>query len=123
MGYLDEFGFLFLAGRIKEQINRGGEKISPLEIDGILLQHPAVSEAISFGVPHPLYGQEVEAAVVLKSGASATESELQAFVQNQLADFKVPKTIYITQALPKTATGKIQRRVVADTFVSSRPKL
>jgi acyl-coenzyme A synthetase/AMP-(fatty) acid ligase len=74
-------------------------------------------------VPHSFYGQEVEAAVVLKSDASVTELELQEFVKKHLADFKVPKKVYIAKALPKTATGKIQRRIVADTFVSSKPKL
>jgi acyl-CoA synthetase (AMP-forming)/AMP-acid ligase II len=107
-GFLDEDGYLTLTGRLKELINRGGEKISPLEVDAILLEHPAVSEGICFGVPHPMYGEEVHAAVVLKS--EATETEIQTFCAVHLASFKVPKKIHITTALPRTATGKIQRR-------------
>ncbi len=110
-GYLDGEGYLTLVGRIKELINRGGEKISPREIDEALLTHPAVAEAVCFGIADRVYGEEVAAAVVLKS--SATEAELTAHCRSSLADFKCPKTIYIVEAIPRTATGKIQRRVVA----------
>ena len=125
MGFLDENGFLFLVGRIKEQINRGGEKISPIEIDQVLLKHPAVSEAVAFGVESKLYGQEVEAAVVLKPeyATRVNESLLKEFLKDKLAAFKIPRKIHITDALPKTATGKIQRRIVADAFTISQPKL
>jgi acyl-CoA synthetase (AMP-forming)/AMP-acid ligase II len=113
-GYLDADGYLTLVGRLKELINRGGEKISPREIDEVLLAHPAVAEAVCFGVPHPTWGEEVAAAVVL-SGA-ATEADLVAYCRERLSDFKRPKRIHITTAIPRTATGKIQRRLVARSF-------
>jgi acyl-CoA synthetase (AMP-forming)/AMP-acid ligase II len=113
-GVLDEEGYLSLVGRLKELINRGGEKISPREIDEVLLSHPAVGEAVCFGVPHKTWGEEVAAAVVLRD--SATEADLLAFCKERLADFKRPKRIHITEAIPRTATGKIQRRIVAQAF-------
>jgi acyl-CoA synthetase (AMP-forming)/AMP-acid ligase II len=113
-GFLDDDGFLTLTGRIKELINRGGEKISPLEVDAVLLEHPAVSEGICFGVPDAKYGEEVQAAVVLKG--EVRPEDIQKFCAGRLADFKVPKKIYITTALPRTATGKIQRRHLAAHF-------
>jgi acyl-CoA synthetase (AMP-forming)/AMP-acid ligase II len=116
-GILDGDGYLTLIGRIKELINRGGEKISPLEVDAALLSHPAVAEAASFGAPDAKYGEEVHAAVVLKG--SATEAALQAHCLKLLADFKVPKVVYITPELPRTATGKVQRRHVAAAFLKS----
>jgi acyl-CoA synthetase (AMP-forming)/AMP-acid ligase II len=115
-GYLDEQGYLTLVGRLKELINRGGEKISPREIDEVLLAHPAIAEAVCFGVPHPTWGEEVEAVVVLKGGA--TGPDLVAYCKEKLADFKRPKQIHITDAIPRTATGKIQRRVVAEAFAN-----
>jgi acyl-CoA synthetase (AMP-forming)/AMP-acid ligase II len=116
-GVLDEDGNLMLTGRIKELINRGGEKISPLEVDAALLEHPAVAEAVSFAAPDAKYGEEVQAAVVLKG--RATPAEIQAFCLKRLADFKVPKVIHITEAVPRTATGKIQRRHVAAHFLKN----
>ncbi|MEO8745157.1 MAG: acyl--CoA ligase [Candidatus Dormiibacterota bacterium] len=113
-GVLDEDGYLSLIGRLKEMINRGGEKIAPREIDDVLLQHPAVGEAVAFGSPHPAWGEEVVAAVVLKG--EATEKELIAFARERLADYKVPRKLYIVEQIPRTATGKIQRRAVADTL-------
>jgi len=113
-GVLDGDGYIALIGRIKELINRGGEKISPAEIDAVLLEHPAIAEAAAFGVPDAKYGEEVWAAVVLKSDATA--DQLRAFCRSRLADFKVPKVIRITSALPKTATGKVQRRDLAALF-------
>jgi len=113
-GILDADGYLTLVGRIKELINRGGEKISPREVDEVLLAHPAVAEAVCFGVAHPTWGEEVAAAVVLRE--SATEAELLAFCKERLADFKRPKQIHITETIPRTATGKIQRRVVAQAY-------
>jgi acyl-CoA synthetase (AMP-forming)/AMP-acid ligase II len=115
-GFLDADGYLTLTGRIKELINRGGEKIAPREIDEVLLEHPAVSEAVCFGVPHPMWGEEVAAAVVLQEGATVGEAELLAYCKEHLADFKRPKQIHVTTAIPRTATGKIQRRVVAEAF-------
>jgi acyl-CoA synthetase (AMP-forming)/AMP-acid ligase II len=113
-GFLDENGYLTLVGRLKELINRGGEKISPRELDEVLLAHPAVNEAVCFGVPHKMWGEEVEAAVTLKGDASV--DDLLAFCKEKLSDFKRPKQIHITQQIPRTATGKIQRRVVAQAF-------
>ena len=110
-GYLDADGYLTLTGRIKELINRGGEKISPREIDEVLLMHPAVSEVVCFSMPDRVYGEEVAAAVVLNG--EATEAELAAHCKSLLADFKVPKKIHIVETIPRTATGKVQRRNVA----------
>ena len=114
-GFLDEDGYLTLTGRLKEMINRGGEKIGPREIDEVLLSHPDVAEAVAFGVPHPGWGEEVAAAIVLKEGtdAAAGEASVMAFCRERLADFKCPKKIYVTSAIPRTATGKIQRGAVA----------
>jgi acyl-CoA synthetase (AMP-forming)/AMP-acid ligase II len=98
-------------------INRGGEKISPREVDEVLLAHPAVAEAVAFGMPHQAWGEEVAAAVVLSGTAS--EADLLAYCREKLADFKRPKKIFITTAIPRTATGKIQRRVVAEAFAST----
>jgi acyl-CoA synthetase (AMP-forming)/AMP-acid ligase II len=113
-GFLDADGYLTLTGRIKELINRGGEKISPREIDEVLLAHPAVAEAVSFGVPHATWGEEVAAAVVVSHPVS--EADLLAYCKERLADFKRPKQIHITETIPRTATGKIQRRIVAQAF-------
>ena len=110
-GYLDEDGYLCLTGRIKELINRGGEKISPLEIDDVLLRHPAVAEALCFAVPHKTLGEEIHAAVVLKSEVS--ERELREHCAQLLADFKVPRRIHVLEALPRGATGKLQRITMA----------
>jgi oxalate---CoA ligase len=111
-GTLDGAGYLRLTSRIKELINRGGEKIAPREIDEVLESHPAVKEAVAFGVPHPTWGEEVAAAVVLN--APATEKELLAFARERLADFKVPKRLHFVEAIPRTPTGKVQRRSVAE---------
>jgi acyl-CoA synthetase (AMP-forming)/AMP-acid ligase II len=117
IGVLDTDGYLALTGRIKEMINRGGEKISPEDIEAVLLEHPAVAEAAAFGVPDTKYGEEVCAAVVLKSAADA--DGLLAFCRPRLADFKIPKIIWITSALPKSTTGKIERRELAALFESA----
>jgi acyl-CoA synthetase (AMP-forming)/AMP-acid ligase II len=107
-------GYLYLRGRLKEMIIRGGENISPAEIDGVLLSHPAVSEAVCFGVDDEKYGQEVEAAVVLS--ATVTEQELRAHCRQSLATFKIPRKIRLVEAIPRTPTGKVQRRLVAAEF-------
>lgn len=120
-GMLDAEGYLTLTGRLKELINRGGEKVSPLEVDAALLASPAVAEAVAFGVPDAKYGEEVNAAVVLKS--KATEAEILAIARQRLGDFKMPKKLFITDSLPKTATGKIQRRFVAEHFLKPQSKL
>ena len=111
-GVLDSQDYLTLVGRIKELINRSGEKIAPLEIDEVLMSHPAVAEAVAFGVPHPVHGEEPSAAVVLRG--SASPSELVAHCRSRLAAFKCPRVIHIVDAIPKTATGKVQRRLVAE---------
>ena len=116
-GQLDDEGYLSLTGRIKELINRGGEKISPREIDEVLVTHPAVAEAVCFGIPDRVYGEEVAAAVVLNG--EATEKDLIAHCRSSLSDFKCPKKIYIMDAIPRTATGKIQRRNVAAAVTKS----
>lgn len=115
-GVLDDQGYLSLTGRLKEMINRGGEKIAPREIDEVLLAHPAVAEAVCFGAPHPTWGEEVAAAVVLREGAAATEADILSHCRSRLADFKRPKQIFLTNTIPRTATGKIQRRLVAQAF-------
>ena len=108
-GVLDADGYLSLTGRLKEIINRGGEKISPREVDEILMDHPAVSQVVCFGLPHAKLGEEVAAVVVLREGASVTERELQTFVATRAADFKVPARILFMDEIPKGATGKLQR--------------
>jgi len=113
-GVLDASGRLTLVGRLKDLINRGGEKVSPREIDEVLLAHPAIAEAVCFGVPHATWGEEVAALVVLRE--TATESDLLAHCEARLADFKRPKRIHITDVIPRTATGKIQRCVVAQAY-------
>jgi oxalate---CoA ligase len=108
-GTLDPDGYLSLTGRLKEIINRGGEKISPREVDEILMDHAAVAQVVCFGMPHAKLGEEVAAVVVLREGAAATERELQDFVSQRAADFKVPKKILFMDEIPKGATGKLQR--------------
>ena len=116
-GFLDADGYLTLVSRLKELINRGGEKISPREIDEVLLAHPAVAEAVCFGVPHGTWGEEVAAAVVVREPVS--EADLLAYCKERLADYKRPKQIHITDAIPRTATGKIQRGAVAKAFTNA----
>ncbi len=113
-GYLDENGYLFLTGRLKEIINRGGEKISPKEIDECLLEHPSVAQAIAFAMPHTTLGQDVAAAVVLRDGEKAASSELRQFAATRLAPFKVPNRIVIVKEIPKGPTGKLQRIGLAE---------
>jgi acyl-CoA synthetase (AMP-forming)/AMP-acid ligase II len=110
-GFLDAEGYLMLTGRIKELINRGGEKIAPREIDEVLLGHPSVAEAVAFGFAHKTWGEEVAAAVVLRE--PQTEAAILAYCRERLADFKCPKKLYIVDTIPRTATGKIQRGAVA----------
>ncbi|EFJ30106.1 hypothetical protein SELMODRAFT_170181 [Selaginella moellendorffii] len=119
-GFLDEDGYVTLTGRIKELINQGGEKISPLEVDAVLLAHPAVSEAVAFAAPDEKYGEVVNAAVVLHKGESATEQDILAFCKKNLAQFKLPRRTFFADELPRTATGKIQRRIVAEHFLSGK---
>ncbi|MEL7106578.1 MAG: acyl--CoA ligase [Pseudomonadota bacterium] len=113
-GAFDADGYLHLTGRLKEIINRGGEKISPLEVDGVLLDHPDVAQVVTFALPHPKLGEEVAAAVVLKDGAAATEADIREFASGAMADFKVPRKVIIMDEIPKGATGKMQRIGLAD---------
>jgi acyl-CoA synthetase (AMP-forming)/AMP-acid ligase II len=108
-GVMDEDGYVSITGRLKEIINRGGEKISPREVDEVLMDHPAVAQVVCFGMPHPKLGEEVAAVVVLREGQQATERELQTFVAGRAADYKVPKKILFMDEIPKGATGKLQR--------------
>ena len=113
-GVLDDEGYLRITGRLKEIINRGGEKISPREVDEVLLGHPAVAQAVAFGMPHDKLGEEVAAAVVLQSGGAATEREIRAYASERIADFKVPRKIVIVDEIPKGPTGKLQRIGLAE---------
>ena len=108
-GLIDEDDYLRITGRLKEIINRGGEKIAPMEVDGVLMDHPSVHQALTFAIPHDKLGEEVAAAVVLREGLAATERELQDFAKARLASFKVPRRIVIVSEIPKGATGKLQR--------------
>ncbi|MEY3732283.1 MAG: hypothetical protein RLZZ57_3039 [Pseudomonadota bacterium] len=113
-GAFDAEGYLTLTGRLKELINRGGEKVSPLEVDGVLSAHPAVAQALTFAMPHTKLGEEVAAAVVLREGAACTERELRDFAAQQLADFKVPRKVVFLPEIPKGATGKLMRIGLAE---------
>jgi acyl-CoA synthetase (AMP-forming)/AMP-acid ligase II len=108
-GTLDAAGYLRLTGRLKELINRGGEKVSPLEVDAVLMEHPAVAQCLTFAVPHDKLGEEVAAAIVLREGAEASEHALRDFASARLAAFKVPRKIVFMTEIPKGATGKLQR--------------
>ncbi len=108
-GLMDGDGFLTLTGRLKEIINRGGEKISPREVDEVLMDHPTVLQVVTFAIPHDKLGEEVGAAVVLREGLSVTERELRDYVATRLIDFKVPRRILFLDEIPKGATGKLQR--------------
>ncbi|KAL8813377.1 MAG: hypothetical protein Q9200_000333 [Gallowayella weberi] len=116
-GIQDEDGYVMITGRLKELINKGGEKISPVEIDDIIAQHPAVVEAVSFAISDEMYGQDVGVAVVLEEGAQVSMDELRQWMATRVAKFKVAKQIYFTKVMPKTATGKVQRRRVADAML------
>lgn len=114
LGHLDAEGYLFLKGRIKEIINRGGEKISPREVDEVLLDHPAVEQVVTFAAPHTLLGEDVAAAVVLKPGQTVSEQVLKEFVAEKLADYKVPRVVLFLDEIPKGPTGKRQRIGLAE---------
>ena len=118
-GFLSGDGYVTLTGRLKELISRGGEKIAPREIDEVLLSHPAVAEAVAFGVPHPTWGEEVAAAVVLRSPAES--AAILAYCRERLAEFKCPRTLYIVEKMSRTATGKIERRAMA-AALAGQPK-
>jgi acyl-CoA synthetase (AMP-forming)/AMP-acid ligase II len=113
-GYLDEQGYLRLTGRLKEIISRGGEKVSPIEVDTVIMDHPAVAQCLTFALPHPMLGEEVAAAIVLRDGLTATEHELRDFASVRLAAFKVPRKFVFLEEIPKGATGKLMRIGLAE---------
>jgi oxalate---CoA ligase len=113
-GLLDGQGKLTLTGRLKEMINRGGEKVIPRRVDEVLLGHPAVEQALAFAVPHPTLGEDLAAAVVLRAGAAANEQELRGLAFSQLAPHEVPSRIVLLETLPRGATGKLQRIGLAE---------
>lgn len=113
-GVFDDEGYLRITGRLKEIINRGGEKVSPLEVDEILMDHPAVQQVVTFAMPHNKLGEEVAAAVVLRDGQQADEKSIREFAAGRLADFKVPRRVVILDEIPKGATGKLQRIGLAE---------
>ncbi|KAL8706781.1 MAG: hypothetical protein Q9201_000207 [Fulgogasparrea decipioides] len=118
-GKYDENGYLILTGRIKEFINKGGEKVSPVEIDNIISQHPAVAEVVAFAIEDDMYGQEVGTAVVLKEGEELKARDLQKWARARVAPLKVPKKVWFPKEIPKTATGKVQRKQVAEAMLKS----
>ncbi|MDG2377269.1 MAG: acyl--CoA ligase, partial [Woeseiaceae bacterium] len=113
-GVMDEDGYLTITGRLKEIINRGGEKISPREVDDVLMDHSAVQQVVTFAMPHKSLGEEVAAVVVLREGESADEASIRSFAAERLASFKVPRKVLIMDDIPKGATGKLQRIGLAE---------
>jgi acyl-CoA synthetase (AMP-forming)/AMP-acid ligase II/acyl carrier protein len=109
LGFFDDNGYLFLTGRVREIINRGGEKVTPQEVEEVLLEHPAIAEAVTFAVPHTTLGEDVAAAVVLRPGARATAKEIRQVAIGSLAEFKIPRLVLIVDEIPKGPTGKVQR--------------
>ena len=118
LGWLDDEGYLFLTGRLKEIINRGGQKISPRAIDEALLAHPAIHQAVAFPVPHATLGEDVAVAVVPKEGCQVSEDELRQFVAQRLSDFMVPSRILAVKEIPLGPAGKVQRRALAEKLES-----
>ncbi|MFP6741170.1 MAG: acyl--CoA ligase [Alphaproteobacteria bacterium] len=113
-GVIDPEGYLTITGRLEEIINRGGEKISPREVDEVLMDHPAVAQVVTFAMPHDKLGEEVAAAVVLRDGESAAERDIRDFVETRLADFKVPRKILFIDEITKGSAGKLQRIGLAE---------
>ncbi|MHA1661072.1 MAG: AMP-binding protein [Promethearchaeota archaeon] len=109
LGHLDKDGFLFIRGRIKEMINKGGENISPREIDEVLIKHPNIEQAVTFSMPHTELGEDIVATVILKNGSTISENEIRVFLKDKLANFKIPTRIIMVDSLLKTAAGKIKR--------------
>jgi acyl-CoA synthetase (AMP-forming)/AMP-acid ligase II/acyl carrier protein len=109
LGRFDEDGYLFLVGRVRERINRGGEKITPQEVDEVLLQHPAVAEAVTFAVPHATLGEDVASAVVLRPQSAAKPKQIRRFAIGRIANFKIPRQVLIVREIPKGPSGKVKR--------------
>ena len=122
LGRLDSEGFLFITGRLKDMINRGGEKVAPQDVEATLMAHPAVAEAVACAIPHASLGDDVAAAVVLRPGASASEAELRRFAASELAPFKVPRRIALVDSIPRTSTGKPKRRALAELIQDNKPE-
>ena len=108
-GVMDQAGYLTITGRLKEIINRGGEKISPREVDDVLMDHPAVAQVVTFAMPHDKLGEEVAVAIVIAEGQQASEKDIRDFAAERLAQFKVPRKVLFIDEIPKGATGKLQR--------------
>ena len=121
LGRMDQDGFLFIRGRLKEQINRGGDKISPQDVEAVLMGHPAVADAAACAIPHATLGEDVAAAVVLREGACASESELRRFAATRLAPFKVPRRIVLIDSIPRTSTGKPRRGILSEQLRTREP--
>src|SRR5262249_12874149 len=120
LGYLDEDNYLYIVGRVKEFINRGGTKVSPVAVDFALREHPQVSEAATFAVPHPTLTEDVVAAVVTVHAGSTSEQELRDFLLQRLAAYMVPSRIVFVSELPKTPLGKVKRKELAERFALDR---
>ena len=115
-GYFDQDGYLKISGRLKEIINKGGEKISPLEVDNILMDHPLIEQAVCFGYEDKMLGEEIAAAIIIKEGQNCSETDIKNYAEEKLAKFKIPKKIFFVNEIPKGATGKLQRNVLAKKF-------
>ena len=115
-GYFDKEGYLKISGRLKEIINKGGEKISPLEVDNVLMDHPFIDQAVCFGYDDKMLGENIASAIIIKSGETCSENDVLEYAQEKLAKFKIPKKIFFVEEIPKGATGKLQRNVLAKKF-------
>jgi acyl-CoA synthetase (AMP-forming)/AMP-acid ligase II len=115
-GFFDEDGYLKISGRLKEIINKGGEKISPLEVDNVLMDHPSIEQAVCFGYKDEMLGEDIATAVIVKEGKNFDEADLKIYAQEKLAKFKIPKKIFFVTEIPKGATGKLQRNILAKKF-------
>ena len=115
-GYFDNDGYLKISGRLKEIINKGGEKISPLEVDNVLMDHPSIDQAVCFGYEDKMLGENIASAIIIKDGMECSENEVLNYAEKKLAKFKIPKKIFFVDEIPKGATGKLQRNVLAKKF-------